>query len=68
MYKITILMKNEIGSDLIVEADSHQLLENGLFSIIGVDKKRYLIPLSSIAYIEFDERLDEILAKTKAEK
>lgn len=63
MYSITIQLRKGNVKEIVIQASSHTISENELFSIIGSDKRRYLIPLSNIAYVEFDKKLDEIIVK-----
>jgi len=36
-------------------------LENGIFSFIRNNRERYLIPIASIKYIQFDSKLDDVI-------
>ena len=62
-YTVTIQVKQETVKKIVIKAVSHSIIDPQLFSIIGVDRKRYLFPLSNISYIEFDNQLDIILMK-----
>ena len=66
MYKIVIQFKQGTDIKMVIDAISHSIIEQGLFSIIGEDRKRYLIPLSNITYIEFDSQLDTIINNNKS--
>ncbi len=64
-YIITILFNTMklFNNKKIISAISHSIIEPSLLSIVGSDRRRYLIPLSAIAFIEFNEQLDNILSK-----
>jgi len=57
-YSVKIVLVN--GG--IIEGDilTHSL-ENGVFSFIRANRIRYLVPTTSILFIEFDTRLDDLL-------
>jgi hypothetical protein len=69
MYSMTIQFIAGVDNKITIEADGHSIIEPALFSVVGSDKRRYLIPLSNIAIIEFDDRLGDVLQKnSQAEK
>jgi hypothetical protein len=60
-----IIRFKDYSDDLVIESIGHSIIEPQVFSIIDVDAKRYLIPISSILYIEFDSRLNEVLTRNE---
>lgn len=57
-YGMVIFFTNDSTLECMIVQHS---LENGILSFIRNNRERYLVPLSSIKYIQFESKLDEIL-------
>lgn len=57
-YGMVIFFTNDSTLECMIVQHS---LENGIFSFIRNDRNRYLVPIASIKYIQFDSELDEVI-------